>query len=314
MGIRIITPGSLSTVQDLGRYGYQASGFSPSGAADADALRLLNCLLGNDLGEAAIEMTALGLTAEFDSDCVFAITGADDGPELNDEPVKMNTVVKAKKGDILSCKYVKNGIRTYFGVAGGFDIAPVMGSRSTGMKFSVGGFKGRKLASDDVIGFRENISDIKKIETRTAEVPEYQREVVLRVVPGPQNDRFSEEAMNLFTSTEYTVSNSMDRMGIRLNGEAIPSLNNKYDIISDATATGSIQITNDGTPIILLADRQTTGGYTKIATVISSDLPKAGQLLPECKVRFKAVTVEEAQKIFSGKMKELKKLQKKFRR
>ena len=312
MSIHILSAGSLSTIQDLGRFGYQASGFSPSGAADPDALRTLNVLLGNDSGEAAVEMTAGGMTLEFTEDCFFALTGADNGPELSGEPVAMYTVHRAKAGDKLSCSFARKGIRTYFGVTGGFDVPSVMGSRSTGMRFAVGGFKGRKLAADDLLPLREHGIVLPGFGERRLPAPKgISGTVTLHVVPGPQDDCFPEDALKQFFSGEYKVTPSMDRMGIRLSGAEIPALDG-YDIISDATVTGSIQITNDGHPIILMNDRQTTGGYAKIGTVVSADLSLAGQLYPGASVRFSRVDVETAQRMHHRRVIRYRDLSKKF--
>ena len=311
MSLTVLSPGSLSSVQDLGRMGHQKSGVSPSGAADVRALKDLNLLLGNDEGEAAIEMTLAGMTVRFDADCVFAVTGAFDTPKLNGEDVPFCAAVAAKAGDTLSFSFAQDGARTYFGVAGGFDIPLSMGSRSTGMKFQVGGFQGRKLQAGDVIGFRKKITTLPDMEKRKLEAEPISQNVTLRVILGPQDDRFTEQAKQLFFASEYQVSANADRMGIRLEGPEL-ELEKGSDIISDATANGAIQIVNEGLPIILLQDRQTTGGYAKIGCVISTDLPKAGQLLPGAKVRFTPVTVKEAQKIYRSQEKAYRKLYRKI--
>ncbi len=300
MSMTVVNPGSLSSVQDLGRMGWQESGFSPSGAADADALRYLNLLLSNEEGEAAVEMTLGGMTVTFGTDCVFAVTGADDGPKLNGSDVALYKAHAASAGDTLVFGFAKNGARTYFGVAGGFDVPLSMGSRSTGMKFSVGGYKGRRLQAGDVIGFRAPVRTLPNMAKRFLTPPEISKNVTLRAVPGPQDSLFSEEALDLFFSSVYKVTANADRMGIRLEGAPVTA-EGGTDILSDATATGAVQIASGGQPIILMQDRQTTGGYAKIACVISADLPKAGQLLPGAEVSFEKVTVEEAQKILRDK-------------
>ncbi len=303
MSFTVISAGPLSSIQDLGRMGYQESGFSPSGAADTDALKALNLLLNNDPGEAAVEMTLLGMTIRFDSECVFAVTGVDDSPVMNGVKLPMYQAVQAHAGDELSFGYAVDGVRTYFGIAGGFDIPVSMGSRSTGMKFSVGGYHGRKLAAGDVISFREIITELPNMALRKMDPPVISQQVTLRVVPGPQNEAFSEESLALFFSRTYQVSDNADRMGIRLNGPRIKAKEGS-DIISDATANGAIQIINEGLPIILMQDRQTTGGYAKIACVISADLPLAGQLKPGAEIHFEPITVQKAQSVL--RMKEVK--------
>lgn len=311
MSITVLTPGSLSSIQDLGRMGYQESGFSPSGAADARALKDLNMLLGNEKGEAAVEMTLSGMTVRFETDCVFAVTGADDSPKLNGQDVALYQAAAAKAGDELCFGFAKNGARTYFGVAGGFDIPLSMGSRSTGMKFQVGGFQGRKLAAGDVIPLRAPKALLDNMEKRKLEPETPGGTVALRVIPGPQDHLFSQQDLQTFFSSEYTVSGNADRMGIRLDGPEIKPVNGT-DIISDATANGAIQIVNEGLPIILMQDRQTTGGYAKIGCIISADLPKAGQLLPGAVIRFVQISVKDAQKIWIKEEKEYRKQYKKM--
>ncbi len=296
MSIRIIKPGSLSTIQDLGRTGYEASGFSPSGAADRQALKDLNMLLGNTPGEAAVEMTLSGMIVEFDQSCVFAVTGANDMPTLNGTDIPLYRAIEAKAGDTLAFGFAQDGVRTYFGVSGGFDIPLVMGSRSTGIRFSIGGFDGRKLMEGDRIAFRNPVQTLPDMDKRHLEHEPILQNLELRVVSGPQDAGFLEEQKQTFYSSTYQVSGSADRMGIRLNGPVI-RLEYGTDIISDATADGAIQIVNGGLPIILLQDRQTTGGYAKIACIISADLPKAGQLRPGAEIRFSEVSVQDAQRI-----------------
>ena len=311
MSLTVLSPGSLSSVQDMGRMGHQKSGVSPSGAADIRALKDLNLLLGNDEGEAAIEMTLAGMTVRFNCDCVFAVTGAFDAPKLNGKDAPFCQAAQAKAGDVLAFSFAQDGARTYFGVAGGFDIPLSMGSRSTGMKFQVGGYLGRKLQADDEIGFREEISTLPDMEKRKLDTERISQDITLRVISGPQDDRFTEKEKELFFSSVYQVSANADRMGIRLDGPEM-ALEKGSDIISDATANGAIQIVSEGLPIILLQDRQTTGGYAKIGCVITTDLPKAGQLLPGARVRFVPVTVKEAQQIFRRQEKAYRKLYRKI--
>lgn len=307
MSIRILNPGLLSSLQDLGRFGYQASGFSPAGAADSDALMAANLLVGNEPGEAAVEMNLKGMEVVFGSDCVIALTGGNMSPCVNDEPVPMYRALCVKKDDRLTCGYASTGIRTYLAVNGGFDVPVVMGSRSTGLKFSVGGYQGRAFRSDDVLKLRHPQASLPGMERRTLPVPEYPSEVTLRAVPGPQADKLGESAVQTFFSELYTVSNAIDRMGIRLDGRKIPSADG-YDIISDGTGNGTVQISNDGTPIILLNDRQTTGGYAKLAAIISADLPATGQLRPGTHVRFEEISVVQAEKAARRRWKEYRKL------
>ena len=300
MSMEILSPGLLSTIQDLGRFGYQASGFAPTGAADTLSMKRANALVGNEPGEAVLEMMLLGVTARFHTACVIALTGADMAPKINGSDVENGAALRVDAGDVLELSGTRDGMGCYLAVAGGFDIPLVMGSRSTGMRFGVGGFKGRKLMRGDVIRLRAPATDLSEIECRRLPSrPVFSRHVVLRAVPGPQDDMFSEEELNGFFSLPYSVTNATDRMGIRLEGKPIVSKNTS-DIISDGTVFGAVQVPSGGQPIILMADRQTTGGYAKIATVITADLPRAAQMRPGNTVRFMRVSVEQAQEILAA--------------
>ena len=296
--MKILSPGPLSTVQDAGRFGYMRTGFSPSGAMDGYSMKLANILVGNLPGEGVIEMTMLGMTLSFDGDAVIALTGADMQPYKNDEedPLPLYTAIQVRKGDVIRMGAAAAGMRGYLAVAGGFDLPFVMGSLSTNLKCGLGGYKGRKLQAGDEIPLRQTL-DLGLIGARKA-APEnrYKKEITVRVVLGPQEDYFTDKGIETFLGSRYTVSGQSDRMGVRLEGNKIENKNG-VDIISDGIATGAVQIPASGTPIIMMADRQTTGGYAKIATVISADLKQMAQAAPGTKVRFAAVTEEEAVKL-----------------
>ncbi len=299
MSIEILRPGLVSSIQDLGRFGYQSSGFAPTGAFDSISMRRANALVGNDPGEAVIEMMLLGITAKFHTACVIALTGADMAPKLNGYAVENGAAIRVSAGDVLELSGTLGGMCCYLAVSGGFDIPLVMGSRSTGMRFGLGGFEGRKLAAGDVIKLRAPVPDLPNFQCRRLPtLPVFSKHVVLRAIPGPQDYMFPEEEVKAFFSRPYSVTNATDRMGIRLEGEPIVP-KGKSDIISDGTVFGAIQVPTGGQPIILMADRQTTGGYAKIATVISADLPRAAQMTPGCTVRFMRVTVDQAQDILA---------------
>lgn len=293
--IEIISAGMLSTVQDLGRFKVMKNGFTQSGVMDAYSTKIANKLCKNDINAPVIEMTMLGITAKFKGEHIFAISGGIFDVSLNNKPVRTNKAYIAKDGDILSIKGAKQGLRCYLAVAGGFDVPLFMGSASTNLKINVGGFNGRKLKAGDIlkIGKADKIKNIKK-----RELPEntYNNPVRVRVVLGPQDDMFSENDLMLFSKQQYTVTCDLDRMGIRLWGIALRG-KEKLEIISDAITFGSIQITNSGMPIILMADHQTTGGYAKIATVISADLPKLAQVKPNDKISFEIIDIDTAEKI-----------------
>lgn len=293
--IEIISAGMLSTVQDLGRFKVMKNGFTQSGVMDAYSTKIANKLCKNDINAPVIEMTMFGITAKFKGEHIFAISGGIFDVSLNNKPVRTNKAYIAKDGDILSIKGAKQGLRCYLAVAGGFDVPLFMGSASTNLKINVGGFNGRKLKAGDIlkIGKADKIKNIKK-----RELPEntYNNPVRVRVVLGPQDDMFSENDLMLFSKQQYTVTSDLDRMGIRLWGIALRG-KEKLEIISDAITFGSIQITNSGMPIILMADHQTTGGYAKIATVISADLPKLAQVKPNDKISFEIIDIDTAEKI-----------------
>ncbi len=307
----ILSSGPLSTVQDLGRYGYMNTGFSSNGAMDAYSFTLANILVGNERNEGAIEMTFMGLTAAFDCDTVIAVTGADVCPEVNGNPIETYTAVQIRAGDTLSMKMAKSGMRAYLAVAGGFDIPLCMGSVSTNLKCKMGGFSGRKLAQGDEIYLKRGTRLLSNEKRSITPSYKNENEIKVRVILGPQNDFFTEKGIEIFLSSSYSVSDKSDRMGIRLDGEAIENKNG-VDIISDGIVAGSVQIPASGTPIIMMADRQTTGGYAKIATVITADLPRVAQARPNDKIRFIAVNSKTAVKLLKNREKEFFALEKKI--
>lgn len=293
--ITVLSPGALSTIQDEGRFGYMSTGFSPNGAMDAFSSKIANILVGNAPGDGVIEMTVTGVSVKFDSTSVIAVTGADMKPDVNGKEIKMYESVEVKAGDVLTLHVAEGGMRAYLAVAGGFDLPLVMGSMSTNLKCAVGGFEGRKLMRGDEIPLRQSISHALIGRRRISEPEKIVSDGVMtvRVMLGPQDDYFTDKGIETFLSSEYTVSDKSDRMGVRLDGEKVENKNG-VDIISDAIATGAVQIPASGTPIIMMADRQTTGGYAKIATVISADLKKIAQARPGTKIRFESVSEKEA--------------------
>ena len=303
----ILSAGPLSTIQDEGRFGHMNTGFSPGGAADIYAMKIANLLVGNFPGEGVVEMTLLGMTVRFDCDTAIALTGAPMKPLLNQAPIPMYETIPVHKGDILTCGMVLSGIRSYLAVSGGFDLPPVMGSLSTNLKCALGGFEGRSLQNGDQLPLR--VSNPSSLPKPQKFVPDcyWESPMTLRVIPGPQDDMFSNFGRETFFTSTYKVSLQSDRMGVRLEGEKVESTEG-VDIISDGIAAGSIQIPASGTPIIMMADRQTTGGYAKIATVISADLKKAAQARPGTLIRFEAVTHKEAVRLKKEEQKTLKKL------
>lgn len=305
MGIRILKSGMLTTVQDLGRTGYQSQGFSVAGVMDVRSFKIANLLLDNPENEAVLEFTLIGPTLEFTSATIIAITGGDFQPTINGEPAPMYTAIYMHKGDILKFGSARTGSRGYVAFSSYLDVPVVMGSRCTNMKSSVGGFKGRKLQADDCIRFRIKRRYLPFFLSRKLTPDQFDQEAeTLRVIMGPQDDVFSKQGIETFLNNEYTVTSEFDRMGCRLEGPFIAPKETS-DIISDGIAFGSIQVPSHGKPIILLADRQTTGGYAKIATVVSVDIPKLVQRKTDHKIRFEAITVQEAQKLYMKELDEL---------
>ena len=295
MSITVLNPGLLTTVQDQGRIGYQQFGVSVSGVMDPRSASLANILVGNDEKEAVLECTMMGPHLQFNQANCIAITGGDLMPTLDGKPIPNYTAVKVEAGQVLKFTMPKTGCRAFIAFAGGLDIPEVMGSRSTYMKAKIGGVEGRKLAKDDVIGFRAPKAELKNMNFRSMAsefVP--RKEYTVRVVLGPQDDYFTDAGIQTFLSEVYSVTAEFDRMGCRLEGEAIAHKEGG-DIISDGIAFGAIQVPSSGQPIIMLGDRQTTGGYTKIANVISVDFRILAQLKQGDKVRFEQVSVKFAQ-------------------
>ncbi|WP_447975043.1 5-oxoprolinase subunit C family protein [Nitrospira sp. Kam-Ns4a] len=295
--VRILKPGLFTTVQDLGRPGYQRFGMPIGGAMDPLALRLANRLVGNPDGAAALEITMSGPVLEFAAGAVFAVTGADLSPTLDGQPVPLWTAVAARAGSRLAFGARRAGARAYLGVAGGLDVPIVLGSRSTHPRSGTGGLAGRALRAGDDLRSGPPGADAARLAGRTvppAVRPRYTAAPTLRVVLGPQADGFPPETIETLRGSRYVLSPQCDRMGYRLLGPALAHVG-PAEIISEATPMGALQVPANGQPILLMADRQTTGGYPVIAVVISADLPLAAQLAPGDTVAFTAVSVPEAQ-------------------
>lgn len=295
MSITVLNPGLLTTVQDFGRVGYQQFGVSVSGVMDPRSTTIANILVGNEDGEAVLECTMMGPQLQFDRANCIAITGGDLGPTLDGQPIPSYRAIQVQAGQVLRFTAPRTGCRAFVAFAGGLDIPVVMGSRSTYMKAKIGGLQGRKLEKGDVIGFRAPKESLKNLNMRYI-APEFipRSEYTLRVILGPQDDAFTQAGLSTFLGQTYTVTPEFDRMGCRLEGPVIEH-KESGDIISDGIAFGAIQVPSAGKPIIMLGDRQTTGGYTKIASVISVDFRILAQLKTGDKVRFEKVSVQFAQ-------------------
>ncbi len=283
-GIKILDGGMQTTVQDLGRKGFEKYGIGESGAMDKKSFILANFLVGNKKNAACLETTLKGPEISFTTDCVFAITGAVFNAELNGAGVPMNTAVKATAGSVLKCGFAGGGLRSYIAFRGGVIVPLVFKSSSTNVKSRTGGYFGRKLNSDDEIALGDNLLNCDSLKENSIKESQTQDLLEIKVVKGAQFDFFSEQSVTNFTQNIYTVSPESDRMGIRFAGQSLNC--GKTDIISDAIPFGAVQITSAGLPVVMAADRQTTGGYAKIAAVTKESMNKLAQAVPGTKVKF----------------------------
>lgn len=314
MGIVVLNPGILTTVQDEGRFGYQQFGVSPAGPMDTLSFYLANILVGNPRGEGVLEMTFSGPSLKFEKDEIIAVTGAEMSPRVNGIPIPAYAAVLVRRGDELSFGMTSgNGCRGYVAFAGGLDIPLVMGSKSTLIRNKLGGLLGRQLQKGDSIGFaapRTQLPCMEKRRMTQAVFPK--KELTLRVVTGPQDTDFTEEELKRFFWYGAEITNEFDRMGCRLKRDEPLKHIGDGNIITDGIAFGSIQVPTNGQPIIMLADRQSTGGYSKIGTVISVDLPKLAQSISGYRVRFVRVSVRLAQSCYVERLNRLDMLEKFF--
>lgn len=309
MSVKVVNPGMMTTVQDLGRWGFQKFGMPVCGVCDARSAKIANILVGNKLDEAVIECTIMGPALQFGEDEVIAVTGGNLTPMVNGAKIPTGTAVAVKAGDTLSFGMPVSGCRAYIAFAGGLDIKEIMGSKSTCLKAKVGGFEGRKLGRDDEIKLLAPVAELPNMNRRSISCDFGKRDVYeVHVIPGPQDDAFTAKGTETFYSETYTVSGEFDRMGIRCEGAAVEHKDGA-DILSDGIAFGSVQIPGNGQPIIMMADHQTTGGYTKIGTVITYDTSTLGQLKAGDKIKFVKYSVEKAQDLVKTEKDALKCLQ-----
>ncbi|HKV47773.1 MAG TPA: biotin-dependent carboxyltransferase family protein [Candidatus Acidoferrales bacterium] len=291
--ILVESPGLLTTVQDLGRVGFGHIGVSPSGAADPVSLRLGNRLVGNAESAAALEMTLLGGTFVFRGDAIVAVTGSDFATTLDKVALRAGEATRVKRGQVLHCGPTRNGARCYLCVCGGISVPLFLGSASTHLLSGLGGFGGRALRKGDVLQIGQTRATFQKKSVASDMMKHLLPRTVLRVTPGPQADWFPETVQRLLYSSSYRVREQSNRMGLRLNGPPL-LLPAERPMITEGVSLGAIQAPSGGLPIILFVDQQTTGGYPKIANVISADLHCVGQLRPHDEVRFEQVTFEKA--------------------
>lgn len=304
----VLEPGILTTIQDLGRYGFSQFGVPPSGALDTFSLRVGNLLVGNREEEACLEITLMGLKIKVLREAVIAITGGDLSPVLNGERLEMWRTHLLVEGDVIAFKKAQAGCRAYLSVSGGFVVPKIMGSSSTYLSGNFGGLEGRKLRRGDILYTLDITSPMDKLGFRFPGdwIPPLEKKVLLRVIPGPQDHHFTEKGFQTFCSSSYHVTPQCDRMGVRLEGPKIERRSDvEESIISEGLIPGAIQIPGDGKPIIILTEL-VTGGYTKIAAIISTDLARVAQLKPGDQVRFESISIEESHNLLGEQEERLK--------
>lgn len=310
MSVTVIKPGMLSSFQDRGRDGYQHEGIPAAGAMDERAHRLANALAGNSGDPATLEMTLLGPTLRFDAPACFALTGADLGATLNGRDIPLHRPLVARAGDTLAFgARPAVGVRGYLAVHGGFALPAVMGSEATYLRSGFGGFQGRALAKGDRIALRAPLDGhgLDALQAALWDIRAYlpgtlggQRRGAIRFLPGMHWEEFSAAARQAFTDAEFRVSPQSDRMGYRLTGPAL-SMSQPRQMLSEAASFGTVQVPAGGEAIILMADRQTTGGYPKIAQIATVDLPALAQSAPGQALRFQLISLDDAQRLDAGR-------------
>ena len=293
--ITILDAGPQTTVQDLGRTGQMRYGIPPSGPVDRFAFVVANRLVGNADSAAALECTLIGPRFEVDAAGAMAVTGADMPVTVNGTEAPRWATVALNAGDVVKLGPARAGVRSYVAVSGGLDVPLVLGSRSTYVRGRLGGLEGRALRKGDALRTMPP-GLVRRRRVEAGAVPDYRTAPPIRLVLGPQDDRFTDAGIRALLDSPYEVLPQSDRMGARLRGPRIEHARG-HDIISDGIALGSVQVPGDGQPIVLLVDRQTTGGYTKLATVCSCDIGRVGQARPGQKLRFQAVGVAEAHRL-----------------
>jgi antagonist of KipI len=317
MTIRVHKPGALSSLQDLGRFGYQRYGVIVDGAMDEWAHRVANLLVRNPESEATLEITLVGPTLEFSRTTVIALCGADLSPGIGERDLPMDRPVRLSPGSILQFGRRRTGVRAYLAVKGGYGVLPVMGSKSTYLRGGFGGFEGRALRKGDIIEIGE-APDSRSFTTSTDDGPFAApaspwispsaaiatNGQIVRVIKGPQWPLFSERAQAEFTASYFRMTPNSDRMGYRLEGAKLAT-REPIEMISEGVTFGTIQVPPDGNPIILMADCQTTGGYPKIAQVASVDLPLLAQMMPGETMRFEMISLDLAQNLYLAREREL---------
>jgi antagonist of KipI len=295
-GFKVEKQGLLTTVQDKGRPGYQQYGIIVGGAMDPWALRLANVLVGNPDGAAGLEITMMGPELVMTADTMIAVGGGDLSASIDGKDIPLWTAVPVSAGQTISFGKPRSGVRAYIAFGGGIDVPEVLGSRSTYIKAELGGYQGRELNKGDHVSLLPKTSDVPRRRLHPSLIPDYDKTRPVRVISGPDEDLFNEDTMRRFYESEFYLTNEVDRMGYRLEGPGLAP-EKEAGILSDATTMGTIQVPAGGQPMLLLADRQTAGGYARIGTVIQEDMPRVAQYGPHEKIQFSAVKMEEAQQL-----------------
>ncbi len=291
--LHVLKPGFFTTVQDLGRNGYLGYGVPISGAMDTFSLVTANLLVTNKPNDAVLEITLIGPELQALTKTQIAITGGAMSPKINGQNVPMWQTLNVQEGDVISFGKMESGCRAYLSIKGGINTPLVFGSRSTYVRGGFGGINGRQLKTDDEIEAFDTTLLKVKYEMPEELVPQFTNHFKAHVILGPQADMFTEKGMNTFLSSQYKVTLEADRMGYRLEGPLIEH-KAKADIVSDALLPGAIQVPKNGKPIIIMQDAQTTGGYPKIAVVITPDVSLLGQAKPNDVIEFSKITLREA--------------------
>ena len=292
--LKVIKPGIFTTVQDAGRVGFQQYGVIVSGAMDRVAFRIGNALLKQH-NKCALEMTLTGCVCQFTKSTTIALTGGFMHATLNHKPIHMYQPIPVKAGDLLNCGAIQNGIRSYLCIAGGFLIEEVLNSRSTYIRAELGGFNGRRLQAGDCLSYEETSSNY---GTSQYNASAFYTNDPIRILKGTEWNQFSHPEQESFLKQSYSILVESDRMGYRLQSQHPVSIDTSFQILSEAVTFGTVQLPPSGEPIVLMADCQTTGGYPKIAQIITADLHRFAQLAPNQTVQFELVTIEQAEKAY----------------
>lgn len=304
--IEVIHPGVFTTIQDCGRNGYQRFGVSVTGAMDSFSFELANRLVGNDTTTGAFEITFSGAKFFFHETAWIAVTGGDLGVQIDGVNVQRGRPIFIKEGTMLTFTAVKSGCRAYLSIAGGFAIPKVLTSESTFLRAQMGGWQGRALKKGDCLFFQQKATYEHPVKWTLPTDYIWNKEVV-RIVKGPEWNHFTSKSQNQFLDKLYEISSASDRMGYRLNGPQLERFE-QTEMLSEAVTFGTIQVPSDGKPIVLMADRQTTGGYPRIGQVVYVDLPVLAQKKPGDSVHFQLISMEAARKLVTNRLQWMREL------